>query len=94
MCIRDSNGGLFQLSIACAALLLCLGLPLPDTVFSRLCARLSMGVYLVHPLILSLLNRGLHLPEHSLSIGVAGVFASLIAALLLDQLGPARRRTT
>lgn len=76
--------GLLQLAIACSALLLCLALPLPDTGFSRLCARLSMTVYLVHPLVLSLLDRALHLSPHGLMRSVIAIASSLIAAALLD----------
>lgn len=82
--------GLLQLTVACTALLFCLALPLPDTGFSRLCARLSMTVYLVHPLALSLLDRALHFSPHDLMRGLIAIVTSLIAAALLDYLQHSR----
>lgn len=76
--------GLLQLSVACSALLLCLAFPLPDTGFSRLCAKYSLTVYLLHPLALSLLDRMLHLPLDSLLRPLIAMATSLIAAVLLD----------
>jgi len=49
--------GLFQLGLACAALIACGLIRLPQTRASDLAAATALGVYLVHPLMISVLER-------------------------------------
>lgn len=76
--------GLLQLGLACAALLLCLTVKREETAFSRLCARASMAVYLVHPLIISILDRATALPPNSLALALSAMAGSLAFALALN----------
>lgn len=69
--------GLAQLGLALAALLACGLVHLPPTWASGLAARASMGVYLAHPLVFSLLERTTPIAKSSL------IFALLAAALAL-----------
>ncbi len=72
--------GLLQLGLASAALLLCLAVQSRETALSRLCAQTSLTVYLVHPLILSILRRSTNLDEHSLATAGAAMIVSLMFA--------------
>lgn len=72
--------GLLQLGLASAALLLCLALHSRESALSRLCAQTSMTVYLVHPLVMSVLTRGTSLAEHSVALAAATMIGSFLFA--------------
>lgn len=75
------TAGLGQLALAGTALWLCLALPRPGTALSSRAAAAAMGIYLAHPLALSLLLRLTDLPEHSLIL----TLSTSLGALLLSQ---------
>lgn len=80
------SAGLVQLALALALLLACGQIHLPATRASSLAAQASMGVYLAHPLIFSLLERATPLSKTSLVFaGLAGILA-LAATLLAPRL--------
>ena len=74
------TNGLLQLGLASAASLLCLAMHSRESSLSRLCAQTSLTVYLVHPLLLSVLTRTTNFVEHSLPIAVAAIVASFLFA--------------
>jgi peptidoglycan/LPS O-acetylase OafA/YrhL len=80
------TNGLLQLSIGTVAVLACLAWPLPDTAFTRFCARASMTVYLAHPLIMSILERLTHILRPALSLAILTMLVCFAFALLLDYL--------
>lgn len=76
------TAGLFQLDLAYAAVVLCLMLPTAPTAFSRFCGPASMSVYLVSPLMSSILERATRLAHSSpslafLTMAMAFVFVGL-----------------
>lgn len=73
--------GLLQLALATVALLLCMKIHSPDTALSHWAAEVSMGVYLIHPLVTSVLQRTIPLAEHSLLMA----FTTMAGALLLAE---------
>ena len=75
--------GLLQLGLAAGALALCSAIKLPETALSRLAASAAMGVYLCHPLIYSILDRTIALPQRSIGIAVAGGAGALLVTLLI-----------
>jgi peptidoglycan/LPS O-acetylase OafA/YrhL len=77
--IMRADGSL-QLAVAVCAMLLCLYMPLPDSWAANVCAKTAMTVYLVHPLIMSVLQRGIHIPPDSLMLALCTVIISFIVA--------------
>lgn len=75
--------GLLQLGLASAALMVCLAVQTRQTAFSQLCAHTSLTVYLVHPLILSVLGRVTSLTEHGLAMALLAMAASFVFACAL-----------
>jgi peptidoglycan/LPS O-acetylase OafA/YrhL len=71
------TGGLLQLALATVALLVCLNLHYPETPKSRWAAQASLGVYLSHPLIASILMRTTPLPENSTVFALTTIAGSL-----------------
>lgn len=72
--------GLLQLMLATVVLLLCITIHRPDTPLSRWAAEVSMGVYLVHPLVTSILLRTTPLVQHSLLMALATMVGALLLA--------------
>lgn len=86
--LSEAHMGLLQIVLAGGALILCTLCPLPATRHAQLAGSLSLGVYLAHPLILSVLGRITPLPHDSLSmalLGCAGGLAIAFGAYLLSQ---------
>jgi hypothetical protein len=84
--------GLVQLGMAAAALTLCLAIRLPETPLSALCATLSLGVYLCHRLVASLVERLTPLDLGTTEFAVATISGSVILALGLHLAGQALSR--
>ena len=80
------TAGLLQLGLGAAVLLACLMWPSPETAVTRFCARASMTVYLVHPLILSILERLTHLSRGGLALALLTMAVSFAYAVLQDYL--------
>jgi surface polysaccharide O-acyltransferase-like enzyme len=78
--------GSLQLAIAAALLLLCLSFPLRQTAWSKTAAETSLTVYLVHPLALTGLERGLHMPARTWPIAAAAIILSFAFAVCLVKL--------
>jgi peptidoglycan/LPS O-acetylase OafA/YrhL len=73
--------GSLQLTIASLAILFCLYVPLQAGWAARICATTSLTVYLVHPLVMSVLKRSLHMPAASLTLAVWTVIISFAVAI-------------
>ena len=88
--------GLLQIALAGGALILCMLCPLPATPTVKLAGALSLGVYLAHPLIQSLLKRCTPLAEDSLITAILACLGGLAIALgvhLVAQHSRVRRNT-
>lgn len=75
--------GALQIALAGGALVLCLAWPRPDGPVARGAAGMALTVYLVHPLIASVLTRVTALPEASLALAAATLAGSLAFAASL-----------
>ena len=73
--------GLLQIALAGGALILCMLCPLPATPTAKLAGTLSLGVYLAHPLIQSLLKRCTSLAADSLTTAILACLGGLAIAL-------------
>lgn len=76
--LSGAHTGLLQIVLAGSALILCVLCPLPATAFAQRAGTLSLGVYLAHPLILSVLTRTTRLPEGSLVLALLGCAGALV----------------
>lgn len=85
--------GLAQQGLAIAALTLCLMIRLPGTPLSMLCATLSLGVYLCHRLVTSLVERLTLLDRGMPEFAVATIIGSVGLALGLHLAGQALTRS-
>lgn len=85
------GSGLVQLALALALLLACGQVHLPVTRASRLAAQTSMGVYLAHPLVFSLLERSTSLAKSTLLFALLATGLALAATLLARPLRDAFR---
>lgn len=74
---------ILQLTVAFLVILVCMALPIPSSPLSAFCSRHSMGVYLVHPLCISALDRALPLEPHGLPMAILVLLASLGLSVLL-----------
>jgi len=72
--------GLLQIGLAGGALILCILCPLPANRSAALAGTLSLGVYLAHPLVLSVLSRTTPVPQDSLAMAVLGCLGGLAIA--------------
>jgi len=79
--------GTLQLTLAAVALLACRALRLPETAASRFSARIAMGVYLVHPLVGSILMRTAGLERETWALAGATAIGAIALAALLEMLG-------
>jgi peptidoglycan/LPS O-acetylase OafA/YrhL len=84
--------GLEQTALAVAALTLCLTIRLPETPFSVLCATLSLGVYLCHRLVASLVERLTPLELGTTEFAVATILGSVVLAIALHLAGEVLER--
>lgn len=82
------TGGLLQLALALLALLVCLARPRPATWWSDRAARCALGVYLAHPLVMSVLERTTPLPQASLALALATALGALGLTLALAAAPP------
>ncbi len=85
-----ARAGSEQLLVALILIQLCLMCPRPATALSTLAARLSLGVYLAHPLVLSVLDRTLALPAGSLIRALCAVILTGALAMAIDARRSAR----
>lgn len=77
--------GLGQIVLAALAVIACLVLPLPETRASRVAAATALGVYLSHPLVMSVLERTTNVAPQSLALaGLTAAGAFGIAWMLLS----------
>lgn len=79
--------GILQMSLATLALFLCLEIRTPDTALSRWAAGVSLGVYLVHPLIGSVLQRTTNLVPGSAAFATSMILGALLIAMVLRLFG-------
>jgi len=85
------GSGLAQLALASAALLTCGMIHLPPRRGATLTARASMGVYLAHPLVFSLLERTTPITKTSLAFALVAGLLALALTLLWPRLPAALR---
>ncbi len=78
----DSRAGLLQILIAAVAFILCSTWRLPQTSFSALASKSALGVYLSHPLVISILTRTTSLDPQSSTTAILVCIGSLGIALL------------
>jgi len=76
----SAHFGLFQFLLAGGALVVCMLCPLPSSPRAQLAGSLSLGVYLAHPIVLSVLSRATPVPEKSLLMALLGCLGGLIIA--------------
>ncbi|GIT93301.1 hypothetical protein JANAI61_37590 [Jannaschia sp. AI_61] len=86
--------GVPQLTVAAVAVLICLGRPSVGTPASHWAGSMAMGVYLGHPLVLSLLDRLGGIPRGSLEAGILGCIGALALASLLAWVATLGRPTS
>jgi len=91
--ILDWTTGLFQFGLAAGLLGLCLLFPLRETRLSRLAAEASLGVYLVHPLMISLLTRFTQLSPETLGLALSAMVGAVLFVLTLSLLKRQRKDT-
>ncbi|MBU0780822.1 MAG: hypothetical protein KKC72_12365 [Alphaproteobacteria bacterium] len=70
-------GGVLQIAVAGTVFVLCTAYPRPATPLSRWAAEAAMGVYLVHPLVLSLADRAGIAEPGTVPMALAGIAGSL-----------------
>jgi len=70
-------GGVLQIAVAGTVFALCTAYPRPATPVSRWAAEAAMGVYLVHPLVLSLADRAGIAEPGTVPMALAGIAGSL-----------------
>lgn len=75
--------GLPQITLAALSLIVCKLITIPQTSLSKALAEASMGVYLIHPLVFSIFERGLQLNKGNILTALLAAVASLCIALLL-----------
>ena len=71
-------GGVVQIAVAGAVFALCTAYPRPATPLSDWAAGTAMGVYLVHPLVLSLLERAAIVQPDTGAMALGGIAGSLL----------------
>ena len=86
----DLTTGLLEIAIAGAALALCSNLHLPSTGLSRWCGRVSLWVYLVHPIAMTIIVRGIGVPDGSVLLAVLTTATTLLIVGLSQALGGSR----
>lgn len=86
--------GLFQFGLATGVLGLCLLFPLQETALSRLAADVSLGIYLVHPLMISVLTRVTPLAPATMGLALAAMAGALMVVLVLRALKHWRKDAT
>ncbi len=77
------TSGLLQITVAGTALVLCMALPRPPTGLSHRAGGAAMGIYLAHPMVLSVLERTTAIAPKSLvmaGLGCVGALGVSIAA--------------
>ena len=79
-----------QLILAALLLALCTTLPLPGTALSGQASRAALLVYLLHPLISSVLTRLLEAPADTVIFASLTIVLTVILAFLVDTLWHAR----
>lgn len=72
-----------QLIIAGWIVLLCFALPTQGTHASQFAAKLSLTVYLAHPLVLAITARALHLPSKGLTLFLIGLANTMMLCVML-----------
>jgi peptidoglycan/LPS O-acetylase OafA/YrhL len=75
--LLSGPGGVLQITIAGTVFALCTAYPRPATPVSRWAAEAAMGVYLVHPLVLSLADRAGIAQPGTVPMALAGIAGSL-----------------
>ncbi|MCF7702195.1 acyltransferase family protein [Loktanella sp. M215] len=80
------TAGVPQLAIAGGVFILCTLCPTHSTAFSRWASNVAMGVYLVHPLCLSVLDRVTPLKEATVEMTVAACICATLLASRPDRL--------
>lgn len=75
--------GVVQMVVALGAILVCQLLPSRPSRFTAFCARHSMGVYLIHPLCISVLVRALPFAHNNLWLAILAKVSSLGLSVLL-----------
>lgn len=78
------TAGLPQLALALGGLGLCLALPRPSGIWSDHAAACALGVYLAHPLVITILLRITPLPQSSLAMALAAALGALGLTLAVN----------
>lgn len=84
------SSGLAQILIAGVAFVLCTAWVLPPSRFSDLAGQSALGVYLAHPLVLSVLKRIMPLDPEGWAIATAACLGSFGIAVLIIKAGAGR----
>ncbi|OED49396.1 hypothetical protein AB838_06890 [Rhodobacteraceae bacterium (ex Bugula neritina AB1)] len=79
--LSGAHQGLLQIVLAACGLILCLVWHLPASRGAQLAGTLSLGVYLAHPLVLSVLSRTTPLAPDSVTLALLGCLGGLCLAL-------------
>lgn len=82
----DWPGGMLQTAIGGGLVLACLALPCPANRWTDCAARLSLPLYLAHPLIISLLHRTAGLSDSPLLMALLAILLTLALSLALHRL--------
>ncbi|HKK30389.1 MAG TPA: acyltransferase family protein [Alphaproteobacteria bacterium] len=85
------NHGAEQLLIASGACVLALIIHLPANGLSKTLAGISLGIYLIHPLLDAMLRRVLPVGPGEVAFAIAVIVASLLAILMMQRLPLFRR---
>lgn len=76
--------GLPQIALAALMLILCGVIRLPATRLSALAAQFSLGIYLAHPLVFSLLERSTSLSHTTLAYAAVATLGAMVVAAAVD----------
>lgn len=85
------TAGLLEITIAGLCLVACLAVPLKPTVASAWCARASLFVYLIHPAVMTLIERSGAMAERSIGLMALTTVLSLLAVAIWETMALPRR---
>lgn len=91
--LAGNTPGFGQMGLALACFAACTIVKLPATPFAMQLGRLSLGVYLAHPIMISVLERGTPLAKGDLGLALGGVVGACVLAQGIEwALSPRSRR--
>lgn len=72
----DLKIGVLEIAVAGAGVMACLIWPRPMTGMSQMCAKIALWAYLIHPAVMTLIVRGVGVPEGSVGLAVLTILTT------------------